>query len=329
MKNEPINPFLKFFDLNAQSKLNEYAEKMKNCGVPEKHIRSTHLAVDKLALDYGWVSEWEHLTPREMDDLLDIWSKTNDSKNEQEELISKYFIEFYSNSDFYWLDELVESWESNPILKRRLPIIRDCIFALKNASSQFNPSNLVIPVLISQIDGVIGELIERDGAQCTETVTKNGKKRKHWIFCKDGRQVGPVNASEKVFGHLIKDKRNSLGEFKGKYSFSQLIQTNSRYDVILEGLFQPSIHGEKPDNPSFISRHKILHGEDIEYGTLKNAIKLFLIMNYLSQFKLSKLADPDDSELVEFRTLQSVWDEAKNEDTFPFSSSRGFPHRKD
>ena len=57
-------------------------------------------------------------------------------------------------------------------------------------------------------------------------------------------------------------------------------------------------------NLSMISRHKILHGEEIRYGTLENTIKLFLFLNYFSKFKISNLVEPDDSNLVELRLAE-------------------------
>jgi len=57
--------------------------------------------------------------------------------------------------------------------------------------------------------------------------------------------------------------------------------------------------------------HKILHGEDIDYGSIENVIKLFLILDYLSIFTLSNLVDPDDSDVVDERRASDFVEEPK------------------
>lgn len=274
----------------------EWEKKVKDFGIPEKHIRFTLLEVDKLALKYGWVSDWGHLTPAETNDFLKDWSSAK-STEEQEQMISQYFIEYFSYDNFNKIDEFVTNWIQNPIFRKRISIFRDCLFALQNSTKSFNPSNLVVPVLISQTDGIIGDLLKQEG----------------WVFSKKERKwIHPNNPTkdkpEKCFGNMIKNKRTRFGSTY----IGNLIQTNSRYEVLIDGLFQQSFHGDGLKNPSFLSRHKILHGEDVEYGTLKNAIKLFLILNYLSEFTISNLIDPDDSKLVEFRTSSGFNSEMKD-----------------
>jgi hypothetical protein len=277
------------WNLEFEDMSKEWEKRLINQGIPEKHIRLTLLEVDKLALKYGWVSDWGHLTPAETDDFLKGWSEAK-SPEEQEQMISQYFIEYFSYNNFKRLDECVTNWIQNPFFNRRMSIFRDCLSALQKSTKSFNPSNLVVPVLISQTDGIIGDLLKQEG----------------WIFSKKDRKwIHPNNPTkdtpEKCFGNMIKNKRTRFGSTY----VGNLIQTNSRYEVLIDGLFQHAFHGENLKNPIFLSRHKILHGEDIEYGTLKNAIKLFLILNYLSEFNVSNLTEPDDSALVDFRKLSS------------------------
>jgi hypothetical protein len=289
---EPLTTGLKFEPLITGLENLKFADFV----IPEKHLRSSLLDLDKLALKYGWISDWGDSTPAETDDLLKEWSDIKSSK-EQERIVSQFFIEYYSNNDFSKLEVEMRNWVENPIFTRRMQIFQDCLIALKHKNASFNSSNLIVPVLISQSDGIIGELIEREGWIYTEIVNKKGKKVKKWMYPNHSTEDNP----ERCFGNIIKNKRNRLGSTY----IGNLVQTNSRYEIFNEGLFQQAFHGEGLKNPSFLSRHKILHGEDIEYGTLENAIKLFLILNYLSKFSVSNLIDPDDSDLVEFRELSS------------------------
>ena len=105
-----------------------------------------------------------------------------------------------------------------------------------------------------------------------------------------------------MFCKCNKTQEDSFGKLP---SIGNMVQTNSRYGIFIDGLFQQAFHGDELKKPSFLSRHKILHGEDIEYGTLKNAIKLFLILNYLSKFTVSNLVEPDDSAFVEYHKFSS------------------------
>jgi len=272
----------------------------ENLVIPEKHLRETCLAIDKLALQYGWISDWGHFTPAETDDLLKEWSDPKLSAKDQEQLISKYFLDYYSENNFCKLEECINNWIQNPIFCRRMNILYPCLSILQNSSQSINPSNLAVPVLISQIDGIIGELLKRKGWVLTEIPNKKGKKEKRWCNPNELTKT-KEKTNDRCFGTIIKNKRNRFGSTY----FCNLIQTNSRYEVLIEGLFQSAQPGTELTKPSFLSRHKILHGENIEYGNLSNTVKLFLILDYLSKFTTEKLTEPDDSTLVECRKPSS------------------------
>ncbi|MFZ1128184.1 hypothetical protein [Methanoregula sp.] len=263
----------------------------KNIGVPEKQIRKVFLDIDKFAAKYGWAGEWRHFTPCEARE----WSEelSNLSNKEQEKQISNHFIMCYSKNNFSEIEEILSKWEKNPIFNKRMPIFRNCLFVLRNSTKSFNPSNLVVPILIIQIDGIMAELIEREG-------WKYEKRANEWKHPNYPKGNYKLRNSEQVIGLLIKNKRTRSGT---TYS-GNLIQFHSRYEMIIEGLFQRAQHGVKMQNLSMISRHKILHGEEIRYGTLENTIKLFLFLNYFSKFKISNLVEPDDSNLVELRLAE-------------------------
>ena len=258
----------------------------KDFKIPEKKIRTSCLAVDELALKYGWVSDWGDFVPVEVYDLLKECSEVANCDEEQEQLISKFFIEYYSYQNFQDIQHMVEDWISNHVFKKRIHIFRDCLYALQIQTPSFNSSILVVPALISQIDGIIKEILEREGCKF------NSKERK-WTHPNFNYKENSV----KCFGYMIGNKRNCLGvTYIGK-----LVQTNSRRDILIEELFQKALHGDKLENPEFISRNKILHGEDVNYGTLKNTLQLFLLLDYLKNFDVSKLTEPDDSDIVEYR----------------------------
>jgi hypothetical protein len=290
--------------IEINSDLEKAYKQWENIVIPEKHIRKIHLEIDELALKYGWVWDFGHTTPAEIDDLLQEWSII-ESKDKQERIISDYFVNYYSSWNFSRLEEFISNWANNAIFQKRILILRDCLVALQNASESFNPSNLVVPVLILQIDGIIAELLEREGWHFVEK--KEGNKEKSWINLNAHTRKNPEKKSEKCFANLMENKRIR----SGSTDFGKLIHMNSRYDALKNGLFQTAFHGDPVKNQFFPSRNKILHGEDIEYGTIKNVIKLFLILNFLSEFTTSNIVDPDDHLLVEYRKPSSLYKEKK------------------
>lgn len=254
----------------------------------ERCIRETFFAVDELALKYGWASAWGHCTYRDVEDLLKKWVAL--PKKDQEHQISNYFMDRYSANNFSNIEHFFSEWEENPIFNKRMPIFLDCLFALKISNGSFNPSNLVVPVLLSQIDGIIGETLESIGAHYDT-------KKKVWILPQKEPHETNKGRNDKAFGTLIKNKRTR----SGKTYLGNLIHTNSRYELILNGIFQESIHGIPVKEPFILSRNKILHGEDTNYGTNQNALKLFVFLDSLSKFNLKNLVEPDDCNLARFR----------------------------
>ena len=51
-----------------------------------------------------------------------------------------------------------------------MSIFQDSLFILRNSSELFNPSNLVLPILIIQIDGIMSEIIEHEGGTYIEKI---------------------------------------------------------------------------------------------------------------------------------------------------------------
>lgn len=281
----------------------ELTNPFKNFGVPEKAIRKSFLDIDKLAAKYGWAGYWGHFTPRDAREWFEKLSELSDEEQEQE--ISKYFIQMFSKDNFIGLEELFSKWSNNPIFSKRMSFFQNCLFILRSKTDSFNPSNLVVPILIIQMDGIMAELIETEGWAYDE-------KLEEWIHPNYPKGKKRLSTSDKVVGFLIKDKRtcdaksfiDTKPDVEKPYFISRLVQTNSRYELLNEGLFQRAHHGVKLKNSLVLSRHKILHGEDLEYGTLENTIKLFLFLDYFSRFKVSNLIGPDDHTLLDLRVME-------------------------
>lgn len=175
-------------------------------------------------------------------------------KGNQRGVMNKLFVEYFSKNNFKNLKNLVERWKNNNIFKPRMKILRDCISTLKSAKRSSNPSNLVIPTLIAQIDGIQAEFMRQSGL--------------HY----DIRKRGWINKSGK--------KINKRKWFIKQTLNSELLDIAN--DVFLNILFQKSNPGQPLTTPFTFNRHKILHGEYLIYGRIDNTIRAFLILDFLS-----------------------------------------------
>jgi len=125
-----------------------------------------------------------------------------------------------------------------------MKIFRDCISALRSARSGSNPSNLVLPTLIAQIDGIKTEFMKQKGLS-DEQIQRNWKA---WLKCQTSSQ------------RLL----------------------SAANDVLVSILFQKSLPGKPLEIPFTFSRHKIMHGEQYRYGRIDNTMRAFLILDFLA-----------------------------------------------
>ncbi len=115
---------------------------------------------------------------------------------------------------------------------------------MKNAKGKYNPSNIVLPTLIAQIDGIRIEFMNRNGLSFWTKVEK-------W-----------------------------KGLFNGLTLNQKLYE--SANDIFLNILFQESQPGKPLETPFTFNRHKIIHGEYLKYGRIDNTIRAFLILDFLA-----------------------------------------------
>jgi len=175
-------------------------------------------------------------------------------KGNQRKAMNKLFIEHFSENDYCELKRHVEDWKENQLFTPRMKIFRDCVNLLKNSDEKFNPSNLILPTLIAQIDAIQREFMIREGLYYRKGwKDKKGKKINKEIWFRS-------KAPEKEFG-----KDYDLGS-----------------DILFNVLYQGSKLGEPLQIPFTFNRHKIMHGEIIKYGRIDNTIRAFLILDFLS-----------------------------------------------
>lgn len=179
--------------------------------------------------------------------------------------INHVFYDYFLEDDCEKLNLFVDNWSSNPIFEGRMKIIRDCVEIIKNHPKNVNFSNLVVPVLISQIDGIQMEFMNQRGL-------KVDKKK---VVCDfEG------NRKKDEHGQNIKH-RQYIRELTSNDEFLDAMN-----DVFLDILFQHTERGEDHKTSIKFSRHKIMHGEHFTYGRKYNAIRCFMILDFFHGLSL-------------------------------------------
>ena len=179
--------------------------------------------------------------------------------------INHVFYDYFLENDCKNLDLFVDNWSSNPIFEGRMKIIRDCVEIIKNHPKNVNFSNLVVPVLISQIDGIQMEFMNQRGL-------KVDKKK---VVCDlEG------NRKKDEHGQNIK-YRQYIRELTSNDEFLDAMN-----DVFLDVLFQHTERGEDHKTSIKFSRHKIMHGEHFTYGRKYNVIRCFMLLDFLHGLSL-------------------------------------------
>lgn len=184
--------------------------------------------------------------------------KIGRKKGNQRKAINSIFVTYFSQGNYSNLMAMVNTWTTNPLFTpHKMKIIKDCVFALQNAKPGNNPSNVVLPALISQIEGTSNAYKKSKGFKALASKQKD--RHKEWIAW-----------------------------FKSQTS-SQFLLTPELIElsnyIFLDVLFQTAIPNQPLGRPFTFSRHKILHGEFLTYGRIDNTIRAFLILDFLAALK--------------------------------------------
>ena len=173
-------------------------------------------------------------------------------KGNQRKAINRLFIDYFSSNNFENLEKFVDGWQTNEFFKPRMKIFRDCVSVMRNAKGKYNPSTIVLPTLIAQIDGIRREFMEQNGLSFD---------LRKWVDRK---------------GNVVDWK----AWFKDQTSDQELLDLAN--DIFLNILFQKSQPGRPLETPFTFNRHKIMHGEYLRYGRIDHTIRAFLILDFLA-----------------------------------------------
>lgn len=178
--------------------------------------------------------------------------------------------------------------EYSIITSERHKIVRDAATALQaHGNRGFNAVNLLVPALFAVIDGIINEFAHETGIQ-------------KW-------------SNRKANGPVLLRK-----EFeKVTYAFDE-----PALNLIFEVLFAESYLAGKRK----LNRHRILHGQWLRYGTVDNALRAFLILDFLGyaieEYRQRHRADDLSMPITEKAQISKMYSDNVVKDIVPLARER-------
>jgi len=187
-------------------------------------------------------------------------------------VMREHFINYFSRNNYKNLHSMVKSWEENLLFKPRIKILKDTCNLLKHSHDSYNPANVLIPVLIAQIDGILTDYL----IQNEFTIEQEGKG----LVWKDktNKPVCKVSSRNKIFEQIFDSNCTDYSIASSSISPTALEIGN---DFILSTLFQTAFTKQKLKKPFGLNRHKIMHGEYVKYGRIEHLIRTYLVLDFL------------------------------------------------
>ena len=215
---------------------------------------------------------WFITVSLEDDFILSLSRIIEKPKGELSKAIRQEFVIYFSKNKYQKLASMIKSWENNPLFKPRMKIFRDSYNLLKHSHNSYNPSNFVIPTLISQIDGILTDYL----IQNEFTIIQKGNGLV-WTDKMNKNNWG-ISKRNKIFKDIFDPNIIEYSLPNGSMSSAALGIGNN---FILNTLFQTAYTKQKLENPFGLSRHKIMHGEHVRYGRNDHLIRSYLILDFL------------------------------------------------
>jgi len=187
--------------------------------------------------------------------------RLNKKKGRQDKSVNRLFIKHFEFRNWQNLEIMVKGWKNKPLLKKRYKILFDCVKVVKIASKKsINEANVVLPTLITQIDGVLSDYLNSKNIQWDRDYDDLIDSKTGSVI-KIGRKTQFKNSKPKVLSTELDGLAN---------------------DIFLNILFQRSQKGKPLVTPFNFNRHKIIHGESVKYGRKDYLIRAFMVLDLLA-----------------------------------------------
>lgn len=171
-------------------------------------------------------------------------------KDGQKNAITNFFIEVYQGENCKYLKSVIRNWKKNIYFKPWIEIIKDA-FRAHNQKKY----SLSVPVLLLIAEGIASKYC-KDKKVLEEAIkSKGGKKIKKAL---EIAEINDKNLSLEILFTAIDDR---IFNYTGK------------------------VKSEARGYRHFLNRHAIMHGETAKYGTLKNSLQCFMLLDVLSILK--------------------------------------------
>jgi hypothetical protein len=195
--------------------------------------------------------------------VVQMGQNLRQKKGRHDRVINKLFVDYFSQNNWQNLEAISVDWERNVLFKKRIKIIQNCIKILKNSDNKTNAVDVVLPALIAQIDGFLTDYLDSKGISydCAYDDFVDGK-------------TGKV----KKVGRKTQFKKSSSKTLTSNFSEGANV-------IFLNILFQHSQKGKPLKTPFNFNRHKIMHGESVNYGRKSYLIRAFLLIDFLVSLK--------------------------------------------
>lgn len=172
--------------------------------------------------------------------------------------INRWFLAYWSENNWQLLEAMVNGWQTNKLMAKRMRAIKSCLYLLKGANGlKANVALAILPTLIAQIDGYLSDYM---------------KEKKI-----------PFQAAYEDAGKGEKARKGRKSQFSSAVpcALSEEMEQTTRA-LFLDILLQHSRTGEPLKVQYNFNRHKIMHGESVNYGRLDFVIKAFMLLDYLA-----------------------------------------------
>lgn len=167
--------------------------------------------------------------------------------------INEIIRSFYHDNDYTNLQKMVLKWYENPFFEKRRQILQDALEAHINQKY-----TLSIPALLPIIEGVLTEYTQEYQISVTP-----GKTTKIY---------------KSILGNPDSD------DYDCRIDRWPILQT--LFDTLKNHIYAPSDFENEMNKPvgrQHLSRHTVLHGIAINYPTVYNSLKIFLVLDSVAE----------------------------------------------
>jgi hypothetical protein len=199
-------------------------------------------ALNALCIRYGWC-----FTPDFPFQTLFTSALQLKAEKRPKHVLDRLIRDHLIRDNFQQLRAIVTNVATSPALGlQRSKILADCLRVLpSHGIGRFNAANLLVPTLMTVIDGVIGDFARRS-LSLDNWHVKNGKPRVKAAL----RQVA--------------------------YAFDE-----PAFDLIFDVVFSTAWGSQTPASGRRFNRHNIVHGNWLAFGRMEYVLRAFLIISFL------------------------------------------------